>query len=313
MKLDGMHHITMITGDATAERRVLRRRARPADGQEDRELRCARGVSPVLRRRAGLTGIDPDLVRVRRRAPRPGRGGNDPHDPARRGVRGVAGVLGRPPRRQGLRQRARRAVAVLHGLRRPAPRARGRRRRQPAAARRAPRGAGRARDPRRRGRPGLHRSGHRRRPRPADRDARVHRGSPTASTASTATRATSTGATTPPPSAGSRAPAPSTTSPGTRATRTMSRWQERVAQAGMHVTPVIDRDYFFSIYFRQPQGILFEIATTLARLRRRRGSRPPRRGAAPAQAARAPAPAAGAPPDPADQPARRRAPGGIER
>jgi glyoxalase family protein len=39
-------------------------------------------------------------------------------------------------------------------------------------------------------------------------------------------------------------------------------WQERVAQAGMHVTPVIDRDYFQSIYFRQPQGILFEIATT---------------------------------------------------
>jgi glyoxalase family protein len=30
----------------------------------------------------------------------------------------------------------------------------------------------------------------------------------------------------------------------------------------MHVTPVIDRDYFLSIYFRQPHGILFEIATT---------------------------------------------------
>jgi glyoxalase family protein len=40
------------------------------------------------------------------------------------------------------------------------------------------------------------------------------------------------------------------------------QWQERVAQAGMGVTPVIDRDYFLSIYFRQPQGILFEIATT---------------------------------------------------
>ncbi|MBV9417341.1 MAG: VOC family protein [Solirubrobacterales bacterium] len=39
-------------------------------------------------------------------------------------------------------------------------------------------------------------------------------------------------------------------------------WRQRVAQAGMHVTPVIDRDYFLSIYFRQPQGILFEIATT---------------------------------------------------
>ncbi|HEX3831579.1 MAG TPA: VOC family protein [Solirubrobacteraceae bacterium] len=39
-------------------------------------------------------------------------------------------------------------------------------------------------------------------------------------------------------------------------------WQRSVAQAGMQVTPVIDRDYFKSIYFRQPQGILFEIATT---------------------------------------------------
>jgi glyoxalase family protein len=39
-------------------------------------------------------------------------------------------------------------------------------------------------------------------------------------------------------------------------------WQKRVGQAGMQVTPVIDRDYFYSIYFRQPQGILFEIATT---------------------------------------------------
>jgi glyoxalase family protein len=39
-------------------------------------------------------------------------------------------------------------------------------------------------------------------------------------------------------------------------------WQQAVAEAGMRVTPVIDRDYFLSIYFRQPQGILFEIATT---------------------------------------------------
>jgi glyoxalase family protein len=39
-------------------------------------------------------------------------------------------------------------------------------------------------------------------------------------------------------------------------------WQQRMREAGMHVTPVIDRDYFRSIYFRQPQGVLFEIATT---------------------------------------------------
>ena len=29
----------------------------------------------------------------------------------------------------------------------------------------------------------------------------------------------------------------------------------------MHVTDVIDRDYFHSIYFREPRGVLFEIAT----------------------------------------------------
>lgn len=39
-------------------------------------------------------------------------------------------------------------------------------------------------------------------------------------------------------------------------------WQRRAAEAGMSVTPVIDRDYFDAIYFRQPQGVLFEIATT---------------------------------------------------
>src|SRR4051794_16323075 len=39
-------------------------------------------------------------------------------------------------------------------------------------------------------------------------------------------------------------------------------WQQRAAQAGTRVTPVIDRDYFNAIYFQQPQGILFEIATS---------------------------------------------------
>ena len=38
-------------------------------------------------------------------------------------------------------------------------------------------------------------------------------------------------------------------------------WQERVREAGAQVTPVLDREYFTSIYFREPQGVLFEIAT----------------------------------------------------
>src|SRR5690348_2589237 len=38
-------------------------------------------------------------------------------------------------------------------------------------------------------------------------------------------------------------------------------WGERLASAGLAVTPVIDRYYFRSIYFREPGGVLFEIAT----------------------------------------------------
>jgi glyoxalase family protein len=38
-------------------------------------------------------------------------------------------------------------------------------------------------------------------------------------------------------------------------------WRERVQQAGGSPTPVIDRFYFKSIYFREPSGVLFEIAT----------------------------------------------------
>ncbi len=38
-------------------------------------------------------------------------------------------------------------------------------------------------------------------------------------------------------------------------------WQERIVAAGLGVTPIIDRFYFRSIYFREPGGVLFEIAT----------------------------------------------------
>jgi glyoxalase family protein len=39
------------------------------------------------------------------------------------------------------------------------------------------------------------------------------------------------------------------------------QWRERIAQVNPTVTPVIDRFYFRSIYFREPGGVLFEIAT----------------------------------------------------
>ena len=38
-------------------------------------------------------------------------------------------------------------------------------------------------------------------------------------------------------------------------------WHARVAAAGMHPSPIIDRFWFRSIYFREPNGILFELAT----------------------------------------------------
>ncbi|WP_371157398.1 ring-cleaving dioxygenase [Jannaschia sp. 2305UL9-9] len=38
-------------------------------------------------------------------------------------------------------------------------------------------------------------------------------------------------------------------------------WRDRMIAAGMQVTPVIDRQYFNAIYFREPGGVLFEIAT----------------------------------------------------
>jgi glyoxalase family protein len=38
-------------------------------------------------------------------------------------------------------------------------------------------------------------------------------------------------------------------------------WRERVLEAGARPTPVIDRFYFRSVYFREPSGVLFEVAT----------------------------------------------------
>lgn len=37
--------------------------------------------------------------------------------------------------------------------------------------------------------------------------------------------------------------------------------QQDLEQSGYHPTPVIDRQYFNAVYFREPGGILFELAT----------------------------------------------------
>jgi glyoxalase family protein len=38
-------------------------------------------------------------------------------------------------------------------------------------------------------------------------------------------------------------------------------WLERLAELGLRPTPVQDRKYFRSVYFRMPDGVLIEIAT----------------------------------------------------
>ena len=38
-------------------------------------------------------------------------------------------------------------------------------------------------------------------------------------------------------------------------------WRDRLVSRDLVVTPVLDRNYFHSIYFREPGGVLFEIAT----------------------------------------------------
>ncbi|GGE86941.1 glyoxalase family protein [Chishuiella changwenlii] len=41
----------------------------------------------------------------------------------------------------------------------------------------------------------------------------------------------------------------------------LMEFREKVVAAGLNITTKIDRDYFYSLYFREPGGILFEIAT----------------------------------------------------
>jgi len=38
-------------------------------------------------------------------------------------------------------------------------------------------------------------------------------------------------------------------------------FREKILTSGLQITPKINRDYFFSLYFREPGGVLFEIAT----------------------------------------------------
>lgn len=41
----------------------------------------------------------------------------------------------------------------------------------------------------------------------------------------------------------------------------LMNFREKVVAQGLQITPKIDRNYFFSLYFREPGGVLFELAT----------------------------------------------------
>jgi len=41
----------------------------------------------------------------------------------------------------------------------------------------------------------------------------------------------------------------------------LMQYREKIASKGYNITPKIDRNYFYSLYFREPGGVLFELAT----------------------------------------------------
>ncbi|HVV55290.1 MAG TPA: ring-cleaving dioxygenase, partial [Mucilaginibacter sp.] len=41
----------------------------------------------------------------------------------------------------------------------------------------------------------------------------------------------------------------------------LMQYRQKIVDMGLHITEKIDRNYFYSLYFREPGGVLFEIAT----------------------------------------------------
>ena len=146
MSLDGIHHVTCITGDAPAERRLLHARARPAARQEDGQPGRPDRLPPLLRA-TSRAARGSDITFFEYPGARRGRAGAGMmHTIALRvGVGGGARLLGAPPRRRGRRRVARATAACGSTTRRACGLelgavADGRR----AARRRAPRDPGRA-------------------------------------------------------------------------------------------------------------------------------------------------------------------------
>jgi len=41
----------------------------------------------------------------------------------------------------------------------------------------------------------------------------------------------------------------------------LMQYRDKIVNMGLNITEKIDRNYFYSLYFREPGGVLFEIAT----------------------------------------------------
>ena len=48
---------------------------------------------------------------------------------------------------------------------------------------------------------------------------------------------------------------------GVKNEEVLMNFREKIAGKGHNITPKIDRNYFYSLYFREPGGVLFELAT----------------------------------------------------
>ena len=260
MNLEGIHHITAITGDAPRNvdfyTRVLGLRlAAKTVNQDDPSVYHLFYADELGRAGSDITFFEYPG------SPRGRTGPGMVHTIVWRvGEPGRDRLLGAAPRRRGHRDRARRRRPALRGPRGPRPRAR---RQHVRATSRC--------------RPSTPRS------RPSTRCRASTRSAPTASTR-TRRRAVlerllgaSRPATTPGSCAASAAAAATASTPrpdqrGLQGAGTVHHvafgttvaehpeWFERIRQAGVQSSPIIDRHYFHSIYFREPGGVLFEIA-----------------------------------------------------
>ena len=261
MKLEGIHHITAITGDAPGNVDFYARVLGPAPGEEVREPGRPDRLPPVLRRRARQRRRGHHLLRVPGRPPRPrGPGWCTPSSGASR--RRARRLLGGAPGRRG--RRGRRDGGRLHVLRPGGARPRDPARRDRRTSRSSPvhpEIPRRARDPGLRRRARLHRR-RRREPRVPRRHARLR-------------RARASGV------RGPRRPARRRSTPTTRSPATgwpgagtvhhvawssppeeHEAWRERVARGRRRGRPTSSTaTTSSSIYFREPSGVLFEIAT----------------------------------------------------